>query len=190
MREQAGLGHAGSFSGRVGAPGAPTMRWRWRGERRAPMDADQLVPRGRLGRSGRPAASIAALDMVYPRGYSPERWSRCVGPSASRDGWMPCATCAAAHGSRRASNACGQSRGRRTGWRGSVRVADRRWARVSRVFHPARPRGDNPAGGRQQTHTDRGHQSRAAVGARLVGVADEEENCDRPVRCGRTSQDP
>ena len=45
------------------------------------------------------------------------------------------------------------------------------------------------AGG-QQTHTDRRHQSRAAVGARLVGVADEEENCDRPVRCGRASQDP
>ena len=61
---------------------------------------------------------------------------------------------------------------------------------VSRVFHPTRPRGDHPAGGRQQTHTDRRYQGLAAVGARLVGVADEEENCDRPVRCGRTSQDP
>jgi len=29
-----------------------------------------------------------------------------------------------------------------------------------------------------------------ALGAQLGGVADEEENCDRPVRCGRTSQDP
>ena len=59
-----------------------------------------------------------------------------------------------------------------------------------RVFHPPRSSVNRPVGGRQQTHADRRHQSRAAVGARLVGVADEEENCDRPVRCGRASQNP
>ena len=84
----------------------------------------------------------------------------------------------------------GQSRRRRTGWRGSVRVADRRWARVSRVFHPTRPRGDHPAGGRQQTHRPPTSEPRCGWRAACRSSRYEEENCDRPVRCGRTSQDP
>ena len=39
-------------------------------------------------------------------------------------------------------------------------------------------------------HTQTADIRAAPVGAWLVGVADEEENCDRPVRCGSTSQDP